>query len=91
MERDKVYELIDSERDYQDKRWADTASSKAEGKGALDRTVDEFALYINTYARKLADIAGSTDDPKEKLEFVRKVAGLCVACMEAHGGNKRGA
>lgn len=85
--REDVYAAIDTERQYQDLRWHGTASSKrrSSNHGATDRTLDEFALYIKGYADDLANIASHTDEPKEKLEFVRKVAGLCVACMEAHG------
>jgi hypothetical protein len=91
VDRKDVYSAIDSERSYQDMRWQGTASSQRRSSthGATDRTLDEFALYIKGYADDLANIASHTDDPTEKLNFVRKVAGLCVACMEAHGAPMR--
>ena len=91
MERKEIYEVIDGERDYQDKIWDGTASSKNPSceKGALDRTIDEFALYIKGYSNDLVQIASHSDDPNKKLDVIRKVAGLCVACMEKHGAVKR--
>ncbi len=89
MTREDVYHALDSERNYQDIRWAGSAGSQKSGMGALDRTLDEFALYIRGYAEKLATIASHTDDPNEKLDHVRKVGALCVSCMEAHGAPHR--
>lgn len=91
MERKKVYEIIDSERDYQDEIWNGTASSRNPSfeKGALDRTIDEFALYIKGYSDDLVRVASHSDNPFDKLDVVRKIAGLCVACMEKHGGVSR--
>jgi hypothetical protein len=85
--RQQVYEALDSERTYQDAKWGDTRSSNEPGNG--ERTLDEFALYIVGYAHKLLDIASTFGEPEQKLEFVRKVGGLCVACMEQHGAPKR--
>ena len=85
--RNEVYAAIDSERDYQDKRWGATASSGNPGAG--ERTIDEFALYISAYADDLKDIASHALDPDNKLAWVRKIAGLCVACLEQHGAPSR--
>jgi hypothetical protein len=89
--REEVYSVIDTEREYQDWRWQGTASSqrRSSSHGATDRTLDEFILYIKGYADDLVNIASHSDDPNEKLHFVRKVAGLAVACMEAHGALPR--
>lgn len=87
MERQKVYELIDSERDYQESKWGNSLSSNRPGHG--ERTIDEFILYIKGYSDKLCSIGATESDPEIKLEFIRKVAGLCVNCMEQHGGKKR--
>lgn len=83
MEREEVYKVIDGEREYQDERWS--ADNHAESRDSLDRTVDEFALYIQRYANNLTDVAGTTDKNEDKLDVVRKIAGLCVACGEKHG------
>ena len=87
MTRNEVYKLVDSERDYQDKRWGKTLSSGRPGDGG--RTIDEFALYILGYSNNLMYLASHSCDSDSKLDFVRKVAALCVACMEQHGGRPR--
>jgi hypothetical protein len=88
IQRAEAFEAINSERDYQDKVWGQSESSGQEGVGG-HRTVDEFASYILGYANDLHQISTHTLDPEEKLNFVRKVAGLAVACMEQHGAPKR--
>ena len=85
--RNEVYAAIDSERDYQDGRWGASASSGNPGSG--ERTIDEFALYISAYSDDLKGIASHALDPTDKLDSVRKVAGLCVACLEQHGAPRR--
>lgn len=87
IDRNKVYAAIDSERDYQDSKWGDTLSSGRPGNG--ERSIDEFATYIVGYAHKLLDQAATFGDAEAKLNAVRKVAGLCVACMEQHGAPHR--
>lgn len=85
--RTEVYSAIDTERDYQDAKWGHSLSSDRPGNG--ERSIDEFATYIVGYAHKLLDQAATFADPKSKLDAVRKVAGLCVACMEQHGAPPR--
>jgi len=89
MERKEVYKVIDGERDYQDIKWAGTKSNNEPGEGALDRTIDEYAAYIQGYANELINIVSHTDDRFAKLDAVRKVAALCVACMESNGARAR--
>jgi hypothetical protein len=85
--RAQVYRAIDSERYYQDALYGATLSSERPGNG--DRSVDEYALYIVGYAHELMKQAAKYSNPDEKLHAVRKVAGLCVACMEQHGAPLR--
>lgn len=87
MNRQDVYKVIDGERDYQDKKWGNTLSGNRPGNG--ERSVDEFALYITGYTKDLVDIASHFGDDQQKLDVIRKVAGLCVACMEQHGAPER--
>lgn len=84
--REAAYAAIDTERDYQESKWGGSASSGEPGAG---RSIDEFALYIQGYANDLANVAAHTLDATEKLNFVRKVGGLAVACMEQHGAPHR--
>lgn len=85
--RDVVYKAIDGERDYQDKKWGNTLSGGRPGNG--ERTVDEFVTYIVGYANDLLVNASHFAKTEDKLHIVRKVAGLCVACMEQHGAPER--
>lgn len=90
--RAEVYSAIDTERSYQNARWGNSLSGDREPTAeqpAGHRTVDEFALYIVGYAHKLLDNAATFAETKDKLDLVRKVAGLCVACMEQHGAPPR--
>lgn len=87
MKRENVYKSIDSERDYQNEIWKGTKSSKqpSDAPNAMERTIDEFALYVARYNNQLIEVCGTTDYPEKKLEIFRKIAALCVACGEAHG------
>jgi hypothetical protein len=83
--RTEAFAAIDSERDYQDRVFSLTASSGKSGGGMLDRTIDEFSLYIMGQSQELVRIASAGGTADQKLELMRKVAALAVACMEAHG------
>jgi hypothetical protein len=85
--RDEVYQAINTERSYQDSRWGDTLSGGRPGNG--ERSVDEFALYIIGYANDLLVNASHFGDQGDKLDIIRKIGGLTVACMEQHGAPKR--
>ena len=82
MDRDIVYGAIDSERDFQD------AFTRDKGLNP-NKTVGEFLTLLRTYGIK-ADLAwtGSTGDAGA-IEEIRKIAAICVACMEKHGVNYR--
>ncbi len=88
--RQEVYESIDSERDYQDMRWREGG---AEGGGANDHEADAFVTYIDYYlqeAKKIASTTPSVARGQLLQDALRKVAALCVGCMEEHGAPKRG-
>ena len=71
MSRADVYKLIDSERDYQEKkqaRWDDS-----------DWHISDWVVFIRRYLKKIDDWTGH---PKEQLDEMRKVAALAVVCME---------
>ena len=77
LERIKVYESIDSERYYQDRKW-----------GTVEQYPHEVGGWL-TLMRKLltgaeAAWAGSNGDYKALLEL-RKVLAVGVACAEQHG------
>ena len=82
--RSEVYNAIDSERDYQDRKFSGDDIRHS----AIDRSLDEFILYIQQYAAEAGALT-THEDEEEALNFVRKVAGLCVGCMETHGAPRR--
>lgn len=86
MKRLDVYKAIDSERDYQNEIWAGTKSSGQPSKvpDAMERSIDEYALYIARYTSKLIEVCTTSDYPDKKMEIFRKIAALCVACGESH-------
>lgn len=89
MERKDIYKIIENERAYQDKKWKGTKSGAKAGFGSLDRSIDEFVLYLEVYSRDAANVAAKTSDKIPILDIVRKIAALSVACMEAHGAVDR--
>lgn len=76
--RDHVFAAISSERDYQASKW-----------GEVNHEVDAFASYIQEYTNQLMHIVGTSDDTSAKLDALRKVGALAVACMEQHGAPRR--
>ena len=80
--RDEVYNAIDGERNYQDalgpKRTDDS-----------DKSVGDYLIMMDTYFRKAKD--GWTDHPGtgHSLAQIRKIAAICVRCMEEHGAVTR--
>ncbi|MBD3197441.1 MAG: hypothetical protein GF317_20470 [Candidatus Lokiarchaeota archaeon] len=91
MKREEVYKAISSERDYQNELWNGTKSSQqpSGAPNAMERTIDEYALYVTRYTNRLIEVCGTTDHPEEKLEIFRKIAALCVSCGESHGMPER--
>lgn len=92
--RKEVYAAIDSEREYQEGVWGATLSGNREpdtskGESGGDRTIDEFSLYIIGYASDLQREASHFATTTEKLDIIRKISGLGVACMEQHGAPHR--
>lgn len=81
--REIVYEAINGEREYQDKRWnVDTTTT------AGLHSVTEFVLFMEYYLTEARRSLSTQGDPKashDGLDFVRKVTALGVACMEQNG------
>lgn len=81
MRRDQVYELIDSERDYQDQKW---------GKGHDEQNnVCNYILYMQHHLGKAASLASTELNNKPALDELRKVVALGIACFEQLGLPKR--
>ncbi len=75
---DEINKAIKSERDYQADKW-----------GEPEHTIDEFSLYIAEYTNQLVHVAGTTSQGVPKLDAVRKIVALGIACMEQHGAPHR--
>jgi hypothetical protein len=77
MERTKVYDAIDSERNYQDRKW-----------GTVDQHPHEVGGWLTLMRKLLTDAeaawAGSNGD-YTALQEIRKVLAVGVACAEQHG------
>jgi len=84
--REEVYQALDSERDYQDRRWGPEQSS---GK----HSVAEFLLYMQDYLTQAINQSSRNADPLATtlaLDTVRKITAMGVACMEQNGVVDRG-
>jgi hypothetical protein len=82
--RADVYRAIDSERAYQDRRWNHPDHGR--------HSIGEWLVYIDSYLSEAKQELTRQPDPfasADALETIRKIAGMCVACMEDHGAPMR--
>ncbi len=81
MDRDKVYLAIDSEREFQDRKW-----------GTISQHPHEVGGWI-TLMRKLLNDAeqawSSSSGDHRALQEIRKVVAVGVACCEQHSVTTR--
>lgn len=81
MERSKVYEAIETEREFQDRKW-----------GTIEKHPHEVGGWI-TLMRKLlndAEVQWSVSaHDYNAMEEIRKVIAVGVACCEQHGCKTR--
>lgn len=75
--RSDAYCAIDSEREYQDRKWGGPSHDETHSAG-------DFVAYIQRAARKALD-HDSKGDEDAVLHEVRQIAALAVACMESQG------
>lgn len=79
MERKKVYEIIDRERDFQD---------MLARKGRFEKeihTVGEEILMMKTYLDKAAFAYTENYGSNATLVTLRKIVAMGIRCMENHG------
>ena len=80
MEREKVYKLIDGERDYQEKVWnEDTTGSR----GIYSEY--EWLLFIQDYLTEAIHFASRKPEPDARMfvrNSIRKITAMGVCCME---------
>lgn len=81
MDRQKVYEAIDNERDYQDAKWKDFDDA--------NNNPADWVLYLEAHLNKAKIALNNYHDMKSFNNEMRKIAALAVACGENHGMLKR--
>jgi hypothetical protein len=83
--RTDVYHLIDGERDYQDSKDLGP-TGRNDGR---QKSVGDYLTVIREYVSR-ADTAYTVNEGDgPALEVVRKIAAVCVQCMEVHGCKPR--
>jgi hypothetical protein len=87
VSRPEVYRAVDSERDYQDRKWNENTCPS---KGL--HSVQEWLTYIRDYTEEALHIGCRESDataiPKQ-LDIIRKIAGMGVCAMEQNGAPLR--
>lgn len=87
MKRAEVYELIEGERAYQEKKWnADTTESEGL------HSPGEWLVYMQDYLSEAIHMASRNPDPlgtNLAMENIRKITGMGVAAMEQIETNPR--
>lgn len=86
MERQEVYNRIDTERQYQDLRW--TPRRAANGVRDEEKPPAEWINYMEFHLNEAKRAVYELND-EEALAQVRKVAALGVRCLELHGCPER--
>lgn len=72
-----VYQNIDRERDYQDKKWGDQNDRR--------HTPGDFIVFMQDYLTEAAHKASREHGWEPALDVLRKVVALGVACLEVRG------
>lgn len=75
MEREKIYEIIDGERDYQDFKWGGKPHDE-------QHNVHAFIIFMDHYLTKAKERITKEYNNMGALEELRKVVALGVACFE---------
>lgn len=78
MNREDVYDIVDSERCYQDERWA-----------GHKHEVGAHLTLLRSYMREAEEAWVFNNGDRLALQSIRKIAGIAVACMEEHGAEHR--
>ena len=81
LNRKKVYEIINEERDYQDQTYGGSVHDK-------EHSVSEWILFIRKHLNEAEDALYEYDE-KKALDAVRKITALGVAAMEIHSPPRR--
>lgn len=82
MDRHTVYAIINTERDYQDRLGADRTVGD-------QKHVGDYLTMMRAYMAKADEAWTFNAGDKKALEEIRKIAAICVRCMEEHGAEPR--
>lgn len=82
MTREEVFELITSERDYQDS----LSSARTDGS---TKTVGDYITMLSHYVNKMQEAWTMNPGNTAALDVMRKVGAIAVHCMEDHGAPAR--
>ncbi len=88
MKREDVYKIIDTERDYQNKRWKEDVMPS----GTHIHTPEEWIVYMEDYLAEAKHILSRNEAPacyEPAMEIIRKVTAMGVAAMEQIKTNPR--
>ena len=85
MTREDVYKLIDSEREYQNTLHEKSKQNPEKTFGGDQLPLTGEMILLRGYLRRAEEAYIATfGDPGEKptMDVIRKLAGICVRCME---------
>jgi len=82
LTRKQVYDVVDSERDFQDRHWEEKAKTDTTGVG-------NFLTAMATHLRRAQDEYSDSTDTTDALAYIRNVVATGVWCMECHGAQAR--
>lgn len=86
--RESVYEIVESELDYQTEMGA--RNQWGEGEGAHSHSVGDFVLMLTEYTARARSAWHAHQGGNESaMDVVRKVAGIAFAAMLRHGAPMR--
>jgi len=81
--RKEVYQVIDTEREYQNVTWENNGVPN-------ELSLGDFILLLEIYVQKTREQWAKEGEPRiNTLEVLRKVAGISVHAMEQHGAIER--
>lgn len=86
MERNEVYRILDSERDYQDQKW--TEHNELNGIPDSGKSISEWLGFIEYHINKMKACIYSADQ-QEALAEMRKITALGVKTLEELGCSER--
>jgi hypothetical protein len=82
MDRQNVYKLIDGEREYQEA----LPPTRTDGR---EHPVADFVVMLEYYTSKAVEAWTMNAGDDAALDVIRKIAGICVHCMEHYGAPPR--